>query len=156
MVGDEKGGLVVWDHTSNTSRISMPLSEAVTCFDSVPKSSMRIAVGYKTGLICIVLMSLTEQASITHKLRGHSLAIHCLAFSPYIADDGSCCLASGSRDRSIRVWNATDSEPMRTWHLPQQRAQKRSVNQSETGDNIWLTLCWTSPTEIISSSHGFV
>ena len=120
---------------------------------------MGIAVGYKTGVICIVLMSLTEPAAITRKLRGHSLAIHCLAFSPHIADDGTLALASGSRDRSIRVWNADDgddAEPARTWHLPSQRAQKRSVNQSETGDNIWLTLCWTSPTELVSSSHGYV
>ncbi|CAH1274597.1 GEMIN5 [Branchiostoma lanceolatum] len=66
-------------------------------------------------------------------------------------------LASGSKDRSICVWNTTTASCAYKLKLPARPLGYRGRGGGENGGKrLWVALCWRKeqPHQIISSSHG--
>lgn len=64
-------------------------------------------------------------------------------------------LASGSRDRTIRLWNADQGKQIKRLRLP---ANKRDRYEDQSRARVWLSLCWpsTGQMNLVSSSLGYV
>ena len=68
-------------------------------------------------------------------------------------------LASGSKDKTIRVWNIEQENPVLTLNIPSKAsAQKGRKKADDMGRvKIWTTLCWQDKSTLISSSiAGYV
>ncbi|XP_038056324.1 gem-associated protein 5-like [Patiria miniata] len=99
---------------------------------------------------------------------------HTQGVSPQMLPDGSlpstsstppstlreqgCLLISGSRDRTVRVWNTTQGKAVLTLGLPPRGGAHRTRDRGDDGGKarVWVGLCWPSdkPREFISSSYG--
>ena len=62
-------------------------------------------------------------------------------------------LASGSKDKSIRIWSTAKGRQLLLLKLPNMGRRERTDDSGKA--RMWLTLCWSaeSPKEIISSSQ---
>ncbi len=72
-----------------------------------------VACARSDGLETVVLLMDVETGRQAHTLRGHSAIVHSVAFSP----DGTT-LASGSSDKSIRLWDTRKGELTLTLSQP--------------------------------------
>ena len=68
-----------------------------------------------------------------------------------------CLLATGSRDRTVRVWNVYQGNAVHTLKLPSNTGGYKRGRSDEQGHaaRVWVALHWPEnrPHELISSSH---
>ena len=71
-------------------------------------------------------------------------------------DASGCLLASGGRDRTVRVWSTLTSKSLTVLRLPSGVGQKRERYEEQAKSRVWLTLHWPKdrPRQIVSSCHG--
>ncbi len=102
--GDLAGVVRLWEVTRRTAWTTLETSEeevAVTALTFAPDSpTLAVAVG------CAVQLWDVATGKLLATLRGHEGQVNCLAYSP----DGKC-LASGSYDRTVRLWDVTRYRP---------------------------------------------
>nr|XP_006819751.1 PREDICTED: gem-associated protein 5-like [Saccoglossus kowalevskii] len=67
-----------------------------------------------------------------------------------------CLLASGSRDRTIRLWSTSKGKAVLTLKLPSKASGFKGKMEDTGKSRVWLTLYWpkNKPRELLSSSHG--
>ena len=72
--------------------------------------------------------------------------------------NGGSLLASGSRDRTIRIWNTSDGRNQITLKLPTNTGYKRERYEDQNRSRAWLTICWPQhrPDQFITSSYRFI
>ncbi|XP_022084839.1 gem-associated protein 5-like isoform X2 [Acanthaster planci] len=77
---------------------------------------------------------------------------------PSTLRERGCLLVSGSRDRTLKVWNTTQGKAVLTLALPPRGGVQRTRDRSDDGGKakVWVGLCWPSdkPREFLSSSYG--
>lgn len=67
-------------------------------------------------------------------------------------------LASGSRDKTIRIWNMWLGQFIAVVHVPNKSSKgKTSRDEYHVKTRLWNTLCWpqTDPTCLISSGFKY-
>ena len=66
-------------------------------------------------------------------------------------------LASGSRDKTIRIWSTSDGKQLQMRKLPTNQGYRRDFGDQNRG-KVWTAVCWptSTPHELISSSVGWV
>ncbi|XP_069754122.1 gem-associated protein 5 [Narcine bancroftii] len=173
--GDEKGLLICWWHLKGATQIFFPEPRHIFCLSCSPHSEEQVAVGYKDGMIVIVDVS--RKGAVVHRLRGHDGEIQSLSWCPQLCQEPVLCcvknvadlqngdlakgekeqicvLASGSRDQTIRIWNASKGKGLVTLRLPQMK--RRGTVDMGAKERIWLTVHWprNRPTQLVSSSFG--
>ncbi|XP_044306963.1 gem-associated protein 5 isoform X3 [Varanus komodoensis] len=174
---DEKGIVICYWHNRNDSQQFFPEPRTIFCLTCSPHHENLVAIGYKDGIV--VIIDISRKGDVIHRLRGHDDEIHSLAWCPVlgeedlfsrqeelqdtvasgVAEDASVakgyCLASGSKDQTIRVWSCTRSRALMTLKLP---FLKRRGGGAEPAvkERLWLTLHWpqSQPTQILSSCFG--
>ncbi|GCC37940.1 hypothetical protein chiPu_0016450 [Chiloscyllium punctatum] len=135
--GDEKGIVICWWYNRNDTHHFFPEPRTIFCLSCSPHNENQVAVGYKDGMI--VIIDINRKGEVIHRLRGHDGEIHFLSWCPqlcepqFLSDATSdtlglngelmtedtakdCFLASGSRDQTIRIWNATKGKGR--FHFP--------------------------------------
>ncbi|XP_062977629.1 gem-associated protein 5 [Elgaria multicarinata webbii] len=176
--GDEKGIVICYWHNRNDSQQFFPEPRTIFCLTCSPHHENLIAIGYKDGIV--VIIDTSRKGDVVHRLRGHDDEIHSLAWCPVLGEEGifsrqeefqedtttggvaedaavakGYCLASGSKDQTIRVWNCTRGRVVMTLKLPFLKRRGGGV-ESAVKERLWLTLHWpqSPPTQILSSCFG--
>ncbi|KAJ7316523.1 hypothetical protein JRQ81_002685 [Phrynocephalus forsythii] len=176
--GDEKGIVICYWHNRNDSQQFFPEPRTIFCLTCSPHHENLVAIGYKDGIV--VVIDISRKGDVVHRLRGHDDEIHSLAWCPVLGEDVVCsrqeefqedttaeyrteeaavtkgyCLASGSKDQTIRVWSCTRNRAVATLKLPFLKRRGGGIEPA-VKERLWLTLHWPQhqPTQIISSCFG--
>ncbi|XP_072846121.2 gem-associated protein 5 [Pogona vitticeps] len=176
--GDEKGIVICYWHNRNDSQQFFPEPRIIFCLTCSPHHENLVAIGYKDGIV--VVIDISRKGDVVHRLRGHDDEIHSLAWCPVLGEEVVCnrqeevqedstaegvteeaavtkgyCLASGSKDQTIRVWSCTRNRAVTTLKLPFLKRRGGSI-ESAVKERLWLTLHWPQhlPTQIFSSCFG--
>ncbi|KAH0629873.1 hypothetical protein JD844_012324 [Phrynosoma platyrhinos] len=176
--GDEKGIVICYWHNRNDSQTFFPEPRNIFCLTCSPHHENLVAIGYKDGIV--VLIDISRKGEVIHRLRGHDDEIHSLAWCPVLGEEGICnqqeefqeetttggvseeaagtkgyCLASGSKDQTIRVWSCTRGRMIMTLKLPFLKRRGGGVEPA-VKERLWLTLHWSQshPQKIFSSCFG--
>ena len=77
--------------------------------------------------------------------------------APPSEDKNSCLLATGSRDRTIRIWSLARGRPVNTLRLPTNTGYSRSqqdLYEDQGKTRVWVTLHWPTDRlrQLVSSS----
>eukprot|EP00795_Rhopilema_esculentum_P000325 gene325-9984_t len=151
--GDEKGLLVTWNYVKSESSSWNPSPVAIMCMDATKLQQSVLAVGYTNGHVIVVNMKRQE---VLQMYKSHLDEVHSVVWQPVSTQtngDG-LLLASGSKDKTIRVWNIEQENPVLTLNIPSKTsAQKGRKKADDMGRvKIWTTLCWQDKSTLISSS----
>jgi len=67
-------------------------------------------------------------------------------------------ILSGSRDQTVRLWDAFHGKVLSVKQLPKRSSRKAQYDSYGPRDRLWLSVCWpvASPGHVISSSQGYV
>ncbi|KAJ8298182.1 hypothetical protein KUTeg_024713 [Tegillarca granosa] len=125
--GDDKGELVVWQLNDARIQTYCPEKGGIFCLAFSPFSAACVAVGYRTGVI--VLVDVKKEGTILQRLRGHDEDIQSLVWCPVTGEDFTMkdtpnfgveghLLASGSRDRTIRIWSTSKGRQLSLFRVP--------------------------------------
>ena len=65
-------------------------------------------------------------------------------------------IVSGSRDQTVRLWDAFHGKVLSIKQLPKRSSRKDKYDSYGPRDRLWLSVCWpvASPGHVISSSQG--
>eukprot|EP00002_Diphylleia_rotans_P016843 TRINITY_DN3271_c0_g1_i2.p1 TRINITY_DN3271_c0_g1~~TRINITY_DN3271_c0_g1_i2.p1 ORF type:complete len:1201 (+),score=169.36 TRINITY_DN3271_c0_g1_i2:60-3662(+) len=149
--GDKDGRIVIWRFSSNETTDWMPLANtSVSCLSLHPCIENLIAIGYQGGHILVVD---TSNGSIVYRLHGHQDDIQSLSWKPQVGGDTSqSCLASSSRDKSVKIWNVADETVQITLNVP-----KLNPGMTESQKNrIWVPVVWSANDPNIIYSTGIM
>src|SRR4051812_14802989 len=98
---------------------------------------------YQNGSIIVAAVSLEEDIEILFRLRGHDDEIHSLAWQPVgVGEMGAAppsVLASGSRDKTIRLWDVPTETTTKVLTLPKAKVHLTEQQKSR----IWVTVAWS-------------
>ncbi|XP_064637398.1 gem-associated protein 5-like [Lineus longissimus] len=167
IICDEKGSILSWRPKKDEVLLFTPEKGCVSAVACSPHDAWHVAVGYKHG--AVFLYDLHRDGTILHRLRGHDEEILSIVWCPVLGeadtektdsaeecnDKIGCLLATGSRDRSIRVWSSSTGRIVQSFTLPTNTGHRRE--RFDDGRNrAWVTLSWPKqmPESLLSSSHG--
>eukprot|EP00300_Choanocystis_sp_HF-7_P017563 c19765_g1_i2.p1 GENE.c19765_g1_i2~~c19765_g1_i2.p1 ORF type:complete len:1607 (-),score=381.49 c19765_g1_i2:1320-5537(-) len=115
------------DNASSSLRFSATLSGGAPSCMIMSHSGKYMAVGAADWTVCVVAVSTGE---VRCEMRGHSLPVTALAFSP---DDRILC--SASEDQSIRLWDSLSGEHLHTFFNAHFRAVSGVAFSSNSSDS---------------------
>ena len=93
------------------------------------------------GVLVVHLDPETLEASVLVRLKGHDDEVQALAWAPLDVPPAASWLASGGRDRTIRVWDTeAGGAPVRSFFLPRDGAMGADVPKSR----IWVAVAWAA------------
>ncbi|XP_053147146.1 gem-associated protein 5 isoform X2 [Hemicordylus capensis] len=177
VTGDEKGIVICYWHNRNDSQQFFPEPRTIFCLTCSLHHENLVAIGYKDGIV--VIIDISRKGEVIHRLRGHDDEIHSLAWCPVLGEESICsrqeelqdtttrgvtdeadlmkgyCLASGSKDQTIRVWSCARNRVLFTLKLPFLKRRGGGVEPA-VKERLWLAVHWpqSHPTQILSSSFG--
>ncbi|XP_041357872.1 gem-associated protein 5-like [Gigantopelta aegis] len=166
VTGDERGNVVSWAFNHDSRRHFQLEKDYIYCLACCPHKAAFLAIGYKSGTL--LLVDVAAGGRVLHKFRGHTDEVQSVAWCPVAGqhvlssnhqddDDTSTgfLLASGSRDKTIRVWGTTEGKQLHSRKLPTNQGYRRDFGDQSRG-KVWTAVCWprSTPHQLISSSVG--
>ncbi|ELU01058.1 hypothetical protein CAPTEDRAFT_189953 [Capitella teleta] len=160
--GDDRGTVVLWWTETDQQRSLLPENAHIFCFACSPHDPNLLAIGYRTGAVVIIDMSKKTQMTV-QRLKGHDEEIHSICWCPVPAENEKdptpttgCLLATGSRDRTIRVWSFTRGRPVHVMKLPTNTGYSRGRYDDQSKNRAWVTILWlkNEPYKLLSSSFN--
>ncbi|KAL8569268.1 hypothetical protein ACOMHN_029889 [Nucella lapillus] len=168
---DEKGEVILWNLKFNTLTKWRYEKNFITCMAFCPHQPALLAVGFRVGTVFLLNFS-GGGGSLVHRLRGHEEEVLSVSWCPVPGetflkespdgtntltdpnrDTSGCLIASGSKDRTIRVWTLSQGKQAFLKKLP--------IPRREPGDQgprlkVWLAIHWlkSNPEQLVSSSSG--
>ncbi|XP_048244264.1 gem-associated protein 5-like [Haliotis rufescens] len=168
VTGDERGTVVVWRYRTDEHQTFRHEKDLIFSLACCPHDPSLLAVGYKSGNI--LLLDMSSRGYIQHRLRGHDDEVHSVVWCPVPGenvltegayseagdDTEGYLLASGSRDRTIRIWKSSQGKQLQVKKLPLNTGNRRDNADSQGRSKVWTSLYWPldHPTQLVSSSFG--
>ncbi|KAG9289192.1 hypothetical protein G9A89_022501 [Geosiphon pyriformis] len=150
--GDKSGEIIVWNRKANQKSKFSLLKSPIYCIQGSPNHENTFAFGFQNGSILIVNITSDLKHKVLYNLQGHDQEIHSLSWqklSEITLDQKWGLLVSGSRDKTIKVWNVSEEVAIKSITLPQP-SQKLTEQQKS---RLWLALSWLpGSNKIVSSS----
>ncbi|CAG8445709.1 1903_t:CDS:10 [Ambispora gerdemannii] len=150
--GDKSGEIIAWNPKTNQKAKFSFLKSPIYCISSSPTHDHILAFGFQNGSILIVTITSDFRREIVYNLQGHDQEIHGLSWQDSSGVDPNnqyTLLASGSRDKTIKIWNVSEEKAIKTISLPPP-TQKLTEQQKS---RLWLALSWVpGANKIITSS----
>jgi WD40 repeat protein len=137
--------LALWRHALDKPTLATPFAEAIASLAFSPSDDTIAAVGYASGAV-VVLHTSPSSVTALHRMRGHTAEVQSISWCP---GPGPPSFATGSRDRSVRLWTAAGAA-VRV--LPQPAPGRRG----ERGERPWTAVCWSSPDTLVAATSGSV
>ncbi|XP_070198207.1 gem-associated protein 5-like, partial [Littorina saxatilis] len=170
--GDEKGEVIMWNRKTNTVSKWRQEKDYIYCMAFCPHEPALLAVGVRQGTVFLVDFS-SGNGRLIHRLRGHDDEVLSLSWCPvpgetFLKDSENgtntltdpdrnkegCLIATGSKDRTIRVWSRTQGRQLFMKKLPAQR--REFGEQGPSRNKGWVAVHWLkfNPEQLASSSSG--
>ncbi|KAJ0407898.1 hypothetical protein P43SY_009185 [Pythium insidiosum] len=146
--GDRLGKLSVWQRdTDSVATLAPERRTKILDLDLAPHDKTLLAVGYSTGLVCIVDL---VSRCVRHRLEGHSMDAYSVRWRvPSAPGDRPPLLATSSRDRRVHIWRwpsdadaNADAAPelWHAWTIP----PPKQANALTASDRLWLPVAWSN------------
>ncbi|MEZ4664057.1 MAG: WD40 repeat domain-containing protein [Caldilineaceae bacterium] len=111
--GDQSGEIRLWNLRDATSRTLRGHKGGIAALDCSPDQRHLVSAG-DDGILCVWDLRHAVQTLV---LRGHTNCVRCCAFSPASTPGGTPqWVASGSMDRTVRLWDAKSGQLRHTLH----------------------------------------
>ncbi|KAK9766134.1 hypothetical protein K7432_005010 [Basidiobolus ranarum] len=152
--GDKSGYIVAWNPTTEKVQKANLQNSGIFCIEPSPTHNNVFAVGYQNGTMMILKITPEEEMSVLFRLKGHDDEIHSLSWQEAGWDTSEAeyrRLASGSRDKSVKVWDVPNERQMLSLKLPKAKGHLTEQQKSR----IWTSVMWdpSSAHKLICSSY---
>ncbi|KAK7496355.1 hypothetical protein BaRGS_00012277, partial [Batillaria attramentaria] len=167
--GDEKGDVILWNRKSQTAVRWRHEKDYVFCMAFCPHEPALLAIGVRQGTIFLVDFS-SGSGRMVHRLRGHEEEVMSVSWCPipgelFLKDSDDavgeeaekstegCLIATGSKDRTIRVWSCSRGRQLFYKKLP---VQRRDHGDQGGRSRTWIAVHWLrdNPEHLVSSSSN--
>ncbi|CAG8608519.1 20642_t:CDS:10 [Cetraspora pellucida] len=133
--GDKSGDISIWNPSKNKSNKLYLIQSPIYDISPSPTIESSLAIG------------------ITRRLNGHDFEIQSLSWELPTGDYDTAkytLLASGSRDKTIRIWNVDEESSIKTINLPQPMHHLTDQQKSR----VWVAATWIPDrNSVITSSY---
>ncbi|CAB4477420.1 unnamed protein product [Rhizophagus irregularis] len=117
--GDKPGDLTIWNPNNNKMNKCYFIQSPVDCIVASPTHHRLMAVAFRNGAILVINIDSNLNGHIMRRLNGHDLEIQSLCWEPgNDITSGYTRLVSGSRDKTVRIWNVEEEKLARTINMP--------------------------------------
>ncbi|CAI2175727.1 16116_t:CDS:10 [Funneliformis geosporum] len=117
--GDKLGDLTIWNPNNNKFNKCYFIQSPVDCIAASPTHHRLVAFAFHNGAILIVNIDSYLNGHIIRRLNGHDLDIQSLCWEPKNDVTSEFThLVSGSRDKTVRIWNVEEEKLTRTITMP--------------------------------------
>eukprot|EP00794_Sanderia_malayensis_P007551 gene7551-8388_t len=159
--GDDKGIIITWDYEKDASSNWMPIMSNILSMAACPHAQWLTAIGYANGhiLVCDV-----KKQVIFQHFKSHIDEVQSVTWCPSPqyqlprtkenTNGEGYVFASGSKDKTIKIWNTLQENYQLNLALPArtsvQKGRKKFDEMSRA--KIWMALCWCKENNLISGS----
>ncbi|CAG8603467.1 7355_t:CDS:2, partial [Acaulospora colombiana] len=153
VTGDKSGDISVWDPSKNKSNKIYFIQSPICDIAESPSVEDSLAIGFQNGAIIIVNVDSNLSGKIVRQLKGHDMEIQSLSWET--PKDCSLVakytfLASGSRDKTVRIWNVEEECLEKEISLPQPMHHLTEQQKSR----LWVAVAWIPESNrVLSSSY---
>ncbi|CAG8477292.1 2957_t:CDS:10 [Dentiscutata erythropus] len=135
--GDKSGDISIWNPSKNKSNKLYFIQSPIYNIAPSPTIESSLAIGFQNGAIIVVKIDSELNGRIARRLNGHDFEIQSLSWE---LPNGDChtakytLLASGSRDKTIHIWNVEEESSIKTINLPHPMHHLTDQQKSRVGD----------------------
>ena len=174
---DENGIVIVWripeqqmngmevivnqGHYQTLDTTSFGVKSKICIIHCHPVNEEEIIIGYQTGVILIVNWL---KGNIVQRLLGHVDSICSFSFCPIpsniqdsdsMNDDAPLLMASGSKDKTLRIWNVNTGRCVFSHTLVSSKKGK-GRNNNDSRQRFWMGCTWNpyNPLQLVVSSNN--
>ncbi|CAG8551980.1 9082_t:CDS:10, partial [Scutellospora calospora] len=151
--GDKSGDISIWNPSKNKSNKLYIIQSPIYNIAPSPTVENSLAIGFQNGAIIVVKVDSDLNGRIARRLKGHDFEIQSLSWE---LPNGDCqnakytFLASGSRDKTVRIWNVEEENSIKTINLPQPMHHLTDQQKSR----LWVATTWIPErNSVITSSY---
>ncbi|RIB16619.1 quinon protein alcohol dehydrogenase-like superfamily [Gigaspora rosea] len=151
--GDKSGDISIWNPSKNKSNKLYFIQSPIYNIASSPTVESSLAIGFQNGAIIVVKIDSDLNGRIARRLNGHDFEIQSLSWELPTGDCHTAkytLLASGSRDKTIHIWNVEEECSVKTINLPHPMHHLTDQQKSR----LWVAVTWIPErNSVITSSY---
>ncbi|CAG8533434.1 16452_t:CDS:10 [Acaulospora morrowiae] len=151
--GDKSGDISVWDPSKNKSNKIYFIQSPICDIVASPTIEDSLAIGFQNGAIIIVKIDSDLNGKIVRRLKGHDMEIQSLSWETpkhHSFVNKYTLLASGSRDKTVHIWNVEEECLEKVINLPHPMHHLTEQQKSR----FWVATAWIPETNrVLSSSY---
>ncbi|KAG1690688.1 Gem-associated protein 5 [Nymphon striatum] len=150
---DDSGKIIFYSTSSQDLFSAQFIRSAIITLRCSPHEQGYVAAGYKGGSILIVDYK-DGCPKVVYRLRGHDDDVHSIQWCSITSLGKSLHLISGSKDRTVRIWNIHAETSEYCFELPGTNSGKKSDDMNSSRQ--WLSVHWSKyqPSCIHASNFG--
>ncbi|GBC04475.1 hypothetical protein RclHR1_00570031 [Rhizophagus clarus] len=149
--GDKPGDLTIWNPNNNKMNKCYFIQSPVDCIAASTTHHKLFAVAFHNGAILIINIDSNLNGHIMRRLNGHDLEIQSLCWEPGNGiTSGYTRLISGSRDKTVRIWDVEGERLARTINMP---GPSHHLTDQQKG-RLFMSTAWVpEKNRLVSASY---